>query len=111
MPALASHECTHTRPPLDLIEDSGGESERRFSLNKVDLARQRQEIERLRVEMAAKSRDERRVVTRARARILQDTHLEGRMGRFVVHADEPPARGGTDKGASPLQFMMVATAF
>jgi uncharacterized membrane protein YgcG len=42
------------------------------------------------------------VVTRATARILQDVHLEGRMGRFVVEADEPLARGGTERGPSSL---------
>jgi hypothetical protein len=51
------------------------------------------------------------VTTRAVARIIEDVHLEGRMGRFVVESDEPLARGGTDKAASPLQFLMVGTAF
>ncbi len=69
------------------------------------------EIERLRAEMSAKRPDERVVTTRAVARIIEDVHLEGRMGRFVVESDEPLARGGTEKGASPLQFLMVGTAF
>jgi uncharacterized OsmC-like protein len=45
------------------------------------------------------------------ARILEDVHLEGRMGKFVVESDEPLARGGTDKGLSPLQYLMMGTAF
>jgi hypothetical protein len=69
------------------------------------------EIERLRGEMREKTPAQRTVTTRAVARIIEDVHLEGRMGKFTVEADEPLARGGTEKGASPLQFLMVATAF
>jgi hypothetical protein len=79
--------------------------------SRVDLAKQRREIERLRAEMSARPRDDRRVTTRATARILENVHLEGRMGRFVVESDEPLARGGTDQAASPLQYLMLGTAF
>ena len=78
---------------------------------RVDLQKQRREIERLRWELGATPRDQRRVTTRATARILEDVHLEGRMGRFTVEADEPLARGGTEQGPSPLQYLMVGTAF
>jgi len=78
---------------------------------RVDLDKQMREIERLRAEMQAKSNDDRVVTTRAVARIIEDVHLEGRMGKFTVEADEPFARGGTEKGASPLQFLMMGTAF
>jgi hypothetical protein len=78
---------------------------------RVDLEKQQREIDRLRSEMRAKPRDERRIITRATARILDNVHLEGRMGRFVVEADEPLARGGTELGPSPLQYLMVGTAF
>ena len=61
---------------------------------RVDLARQRREIERIRADLSSRPRDERRVTTRATARILDNVHLEGRMGRFVVESDEPAARGG-----------------
>ena len=81
------------------------------SRGRVDLAKQMREIERLRSEMRAKTADERTVTTRAVARIIEDVHLEGRMGKFTVESDEPFARGGTDKGASPLQFLMMGTAF
>jgi hypothetical protein len=77
----------------------------------VDLDKQMQAIERLRAEMSARPADERTVTTRAVARIIEDVHLEGRMGRFTVESDEPLSRGGTEKSASPLQFMMMATAF
>ena len=78
---------------------------------RVDLQKQRREIERLRRELGSLPRDQRRVTTRATARILEDVHLEGRMGRFTVEADEPLARGGTEQGPSPLQYLMVGTAF
>jgi hypothetical protein len=78
---------------------------------RVDLDKQMREIERLRGEMRAKAPDQRTVTTRASARIIENVHLAGQMGRFTVESDEPFARGGTGKAASPLQYMMVATAF
>jgi hypothetical protein len=85
------------------------EGERRGG--RVDLARQRREIDRIRAEKSAKALEDRRVTTRAVARIVADTRIEGRLGRFVVHADEPADRGGDDSGPSPLQFLMAAVAF
>jgi hypothetical protein len=79
--------------------------------SRVDLAKQMHEIIRLRGEMSAKTPQQRRTTTRAVARIVQDVHLEGRMGKFVVESDEPLARGGTEKGPSPLQYLMMGTAF
>ena len=78
---------------------------------RVDLRKQMAEIERLRAEMCALPADVPTVTTRAVARILDDVHLEGRMGKFTVYADEPISRGGTDQGPSPLQFLMVGVAF
>ncbi len=78
---------------------------------RVDLDKQMHEIQRLRAEMSAKAPEQRTVTTRAVAKIIEDVHLEGRMGKFTVEADEPLARGGTEKGASPLQFLMMGTAF
>jgi hypothetical protein len=79
--------------------------------SRVNLRKQMDEITRLRREMTAKTPDQRRTTTRAVARILEDVHLEGRMGNFVVESDEPLARGGTEKGPSPLQYVMMGTAF
>ena len=56
---------------------------------RVNLEKQMREIERLRAEMGAKSPQERVITTRAVARIVEDVHLEGRMGKFIQHADEP----------------------
>jgi hypothetical protein len=79
--------------------------------SRVNLRKQMDEITRLRREMSAKAPDQRRTTTRAVARILDDVHLEGRMGKFVAESDEPLARGGTEKGPSPLQYVMMGTAF
>jgi hypothetical protein len=79
--------------------------------SRVNLKKQMDEIARLRREMSAKSPEQRRTTTRAVARILDDVHLEGRMGKFVVESDEPLARGGTELGPSPLQYVMMGTAF
>ena len=81
------------------------------ALSRVNLRKQMGEILRLRQEMRAKPADQRLTTTRAVARILDDVHLEGRMGKFVVESDEPVARGGTEKGPSPLQYVMMGTAF
>ena len=78
---------------------------------RVNLEKQQREIERLRTEMGALPPEGRRITTRAVARILDDVHLEGRMGKFLVYADEPVSRGGTEQGPSPLQYFMVGVAF
>ncbi|TMD81863.1 MAG: hypothetical protein E6I74_10760 [Chloroflexi bacterium] len=79
--------------------------------SRVNLRKQMDEIVRMRREMSATPPDQRRTTTRAVARILDDVHLEGHMGKFVVESDEPLARGGTEKGPSPLQYVMMGTAF
>jgi hypothetical protein len=79
--------------------------------SRVNLEKQMAEIVRLREEMRAKTPEQRRTTTRAVARIIDDVHLEGRMGKFVVESDEPVARGGTEQGPSPLQYLMIGTAF
>jgi hypothetical protein len=86
-------------------------SESNPARSRVNLRKQMGEIMRLRQEMSAKPPDQRRTTTRAVARILDDVHLEGRMGKFVVESDEPLARGGTERGPSPLQYVMMGTAF
>ncbi len=78
---------------------------------RVNLDKQLHEIERMRVELRALPTHEPTVTTRAVAKIVQDVHLEGRMGMFTVESDEPVSRGGTDLGPSPLQYVMVGVAF
>jgi hypothetical protein len=79
--------------------------------SRVNLPKQMDEITRLRREMSTKTPEQRRTTTRAVARILEDVHMEGQMGKFVVESDEPLARGGTEKGPSPLQYVVMGTAF
>src|SRR3981189_1580554 len=86
-------------------------SESKPAKSRVNLGKQMAEIVRLRREMRAKTPEQRTTTTRAVARILDDVHLEGRMGKFVVESDEPLARGGTERGPSPLQYLMMGTAF
>lgn len=85
--------------------DNGG------SVGRVDLARQQAEIDRIRAAKSALAPEQRRVTTRAVISIAEDTKLEGRLGRFFVHSDEPPERGGDDTAPSPLQFLMAAVGF
>ena len=51
------------------------------------------------------------VTLRATARLVQNALLEGRIGKYHFTCDEPPARGGEDKAASPLEYFLVGTAF
>jgi hypothetical protein len=78
---------------------------------RVHLDKQMREIERLRTELGALPANQPTVTTRAVARIIEDVHLEGRMGKFTVQSDEPLVRGGTDLGPSPLQYLMAGVAF
>lgn len=78
---------------------------------RVDLAKQMREIERLREEMSSKAPGQRLTVTRAVTRIVDDVHLEGRLGKFTIEADEPLSRGGTEHGPSPLQYLMAGIGF
>lgn len=77
----------------------------------VDLARQGEVIERLRAHFGGMEPAARQSVVRAVAHIVADTHLEGRLGRFVIESDEPPLRGGDDLAPAPLQYLMAAVAF
>ncbi len=81
------------------------------SSGRVDLARQQAEIDRIRAAKSSLAPEERRVTTRAVISIVEDTKLEGRLGRFRIHSDEPAERGGDDTAPSPLQFLMAAVGF
>ncbi len=48
---------------------------------------------------------------RAVARIDQDLHMVGRVGRFQLESDEPPSRGGLDQAPAPLQLLLAGAAF
>ena len=53
----------------------------------------------------------RKTTVRAVAKLDQDFHLEGRVGKFRLEADEPAERGGTDLAPSPLQYFLIGAAF
>jgi hypothetical protein len=78
---------------------------------RVNLDKQRHEIERMRAELSATPKERRKVTIRAVARILDDVHLEGQMGKFHVQSDEPAVRGGTEQGAAPLHYFLVGVGF
>lgn len=78
---------------------------------RVDLVRQQAEIDRIRAEKSKLAPADRLVTTRATVRVVADTRLEGRLGRFVVNSDEPPIRGGDDTAPAPLQYLMAAVGF
>jgi uncharacterized OsmC-like protein len=48
---------------------------------------------------------------RAVAKLLEDMHVEGRVGKFRLESDEPAVRGGTDLGPTPLQYFVAGAAF
>jgi uncharacterized OsmC-like protein len=49
------------------------------------------------------------VVNRARGRMLSHASAEIVVrGHAPIVADEPPARGGEDRGPTPLEFVLVA---
>ena len=51
------------------------------------------------------------VTLRATAKLIKNTLLEGRIGRFSFQCDEPPDRGGEDQAPSPLEYFIIGSAF
>ena len=78
--------------------------------SRVNLEKTRQGYEQYR-ERVATSPTGGKTTVRAVAHLLEDVHLEGRVGRFRFESDEPAARGGTDQGATPLQYFLLGAAF
>ncbi len=78
---------------------------------RVDLARQKAAIDHFRAVKSALPSEQRKVTTRAVVRIVQDTRLEARLGKFTTQSDEPPDRGGDDTAPSPSQHLMAAVGF
>src|SRR2546428_13384299 len=67
------------RPPMTMMRVM---SQSKPAKSRVNLGKQMAEIVRLRQEMRAKTPEQRKTTTRAVARILDDVHLEGRLGKF-----------------------------
>ena len=58
-----------------------------------------------------KASSNRTVTLRSTARLVKNTLLEGRIGRFSFQCDEPPDRGGDDLAPSPLEYFVMGSAF
>ena len=52
-----------------------------------------------------------KVTLRATAKLIENTYLEGRIGKFHFASDEPAERGGDDRAASPLEHFLMGAAF
>jgi hypothetical protein len=78
--------------------------------SRVNLERTRQEYERFRAS-AAGGRERSTITVRATARILEDVHLEGVVRGHRLESDEPPERGGTNRGPAPLSYFVIGAAF
>ncbi len=77
---------------------------------RVDLANSKRAYDETRARYIVKP-DSSTVTLRATARLVQNAFLEGRIGRYHFTCDEPPARGGEDKAASPLEYFLMGAAF
>ncbi len=80
------------------------------SEGRVDLANSKHAYDEARARYLAKPGSS-TVTLRATARLVQNAFLEGRIGRYHFTCDEPPARGGEDKAASPLEYFLMGTVF
>lgn len=80
-------------------------------VGRVDLARQQATIDRFRAVKSALPAEQRRTTSRAVARVVEDTRLEGRLGKFTIQCDEPLDRGGDDMAPAPSQYLMAAVGF
>ncbi len=77
---------------------------------RVNLEHMRLEYEKFRSSVASKPAGG-KISFRAVARLLEDVHLEGRVRGHQVESDEPPERGGTNRGPAPLDYFLVGAAF
>ena len=51
------------------------------------------------------------LVMRATVRLVENQLKEGRLGDHTVYCDEAIERGGTDKGPSPLEYLVASVGF
>jgi uncharacterized OsmC-like protein len=78
--------------------------------NRINMEKGRQIYEQTRARFASNPALGKTTI-RAVAKLLEDMHIEGRVGRFHLESDEPAVRGGTDLGPTPLQYFVAGTAF
>ncbi len=78
--------------------------------NRINMEKGRQVYEQTRARLAS-NRAFGKTTIRAVAKLLEDMHIEGRVGKFRLESDEPAARGGTDLGPTPLHYFVAGAAF
>ena len=78
--------------------------------NRVDMEKGRQVYGQTRARFASNPALGQTTI-RAVAKLLEDLHIEARVGKFHLESDEPAARGGTDLGPTPLQYFLAGAAF
>ncbi len=79
-------------------------------INRVDMEKGRQVYEQTRARFASNPALGKTTI-RAVAKLLENMHIEGRVGKFQLESDEPAVRGGTDLGPTPLQYFVAGAAF
>ncbi len=78
--------------------------------NRINMEKGRQIYEQTRARLASDPGSGKTTI-RAVAKLLEDMHIEGRVGKFHLESDEPAARGGTELGPTPLQYFVAGAAF
>ena len=78
--------------------------------NRINIEKGRQVYEQTRARLASNPASGKTTI-RAVAKLLEDMHIEGRVGKFHLESDEPAARGGTELGPTPLQYFVAGAAF
>ena len=78
--------------------------------NRINMEKGRQVYEQTRARLA-NNQALGKTTIRAVAKLLEDMHIEGRVGKFRLESDEPAARGGTDLGPTPLHYFVAGAAF
>ncbi|GAC1299660.1 MAG: hypothetical protein NVS3B14_15060 [Ktedonobacteraceae bacterium] len=78
--------------------------------NRINMEKGRQVYEQTRARFASNQALGKTTI-RAVAKLLEDMHIEGRVGKFHLESDEPAVRGGTDLGPTPLQYFVAGAAF
>jgi uncharacterized OsmC-like protein len=78
--------------------------------NRINMEKGRQVYEQTRARLASHPASGKTII-RAVAKLLEDIHIEGRVGKFRLESDEPAVRGGTELGPTPLQYFIAGAAF
>src|SRR5690349_6268702 len=78
--------------------------------NRINMEKGRLVYEQTRARLASHPASGKTTI-RAVAKLLEDMHIEGRVGKFRLESDEPAVRGGTELGPTPLQYFIAGAAF